>query len=114
MNTAQDIFEYTQSHNISMVAEDGKLKIKGPETALTDDFLNSAKEYKPELLLFTIVSDACEGLSITPEQLIRILNSKGKQQIISGEISVSTLKDYAKQIDNSIKDGVVELILEAL
>ena len=51
---------------------------------------------------------------MTSEQLIRILNSNGKQQIISGELSASTLKDYAKQIDNSIKDGVVNLIMERI
>ena len=49
---------------------------------------------------------------MSPEQLIRVLNSEGKQQIISGELSASTLKDYAKQIDDAINDGVVNLIIE--
>ena len=73
---------------------------------------NIAKGVEPELI--ARVSDACEGLSISPIQFIRILNSKGKQQIISGELSASTLKDYAKQIDDSIKDGVVDLIVERI
>jgi len=114
MNTANGILSYAQIHNISMIAEDGQIKIDAPKAALTDEFLKSAKQHKPDLLLFTIVSDACAGLDLTPEQLIRILNSKGKQQIISGELSASTLKDYAKQIDNSIKDGVVNLIMEMI
>ncbi len=114
MNTAAEILSYAQTHDINLIAEDGQLKIDAPETALTDEFLESAKKYKPEILLFTIVSNACVGLDITPEQFIRILNSKGKQQIISGELSASTLKDYAKQIDDAINDGVVNLIMEQI
>ena len=114
MNTAADIFSYAKNHDINLIAEDGQLKIDAPETVLTDEFLESAKQHKSEILLFAIVSDACEGLSIPPDQFIRILNSKGKRQIISGELSASTLKDYAKQVDGSIKDGVVELIMEKI
>ena len=112
MNTAADILTYAKTHDISLNAEDGLLKIDAPETALTDEFLASAKQHKSEILLFTIVSDACAGLDMTPEQFIQILNSKGKEQIISGELSASTLKDYAKQIDNAINNGVVNLIME--
>ena len=111
MNSAQDILEYTESHDIQMSARNGKLILEGE---LTDELLEKAREHKSELLLFTIVSDACAGLDMTPEQLIRILNSKGKAQIISGEISANTLKDYAKQIDGAIKDGVVDLIMEKI
>ena len=114
MNTAADIFSYAQTHDINLIAEDGQLKIDAPETALTDEFLESAKQHKSEILLFTIVSNACVGLDMTPEQFIRILNNKGKQQIISGELSVSTLKDYAKQIDEAINAGVVESIMEKI
>ncbi len=111
MNTAQDILTYAESHDIQMSASDGKLVLEG---RLTDEFLESAKRHKPDLLLFTIVSNACIGLDITPEQFIRILNSEGKQKIISGELSVSTLKNYAKQVDKAIRDGVVDLILERI
>ena len=114
MNTATDILAYAKTHDISLIAEDGQLKIDAPKTALTDEFLESAKQHKPDLLLFTIVSDACVGLDMTPEQFIQILNSKGKAQIISGELSASTLKDHAKQIDDAISDGVVESIMEKI
>jgi len=116
MNTAADILSYAKNHDITLVAEEGKLKINAPETALTDDFLESAKQHKSEILevltkenpeLTARVSEACAGLNMTPEQLIRVLNSKGKKQIISGELSASTLKDYAKQIDDAINTGVV-------
>jgi len=123
MSTAADIFSYAQTHDINLIAEDGQLKIDAPETALTDEFLESAKQHKSEILealtkedpvLMARVSDACVGLDMTPEQFIRILNSKSKQQIISGELSASTLKDYAKQIDDAINDGVVESIMEKI
>jgi len=76
------------------------------------NFANIAKGVEPELI--ERVSDACAGLDMTPEQFIRILNSKGKQQIISGELSASTLKDYAKQVDDAVRDGVVNLIMERI
>lgn len=74
----------------------------------------SKSDNHKEIELLVRVSDACEGLFITPEQFIRILNSEGKQQIISGELSASTLKDYAIQIDEAINNGVVSLILERI
>ena len=49
MNTAQ-ILSYAQSHNISLIAENGQLKIDAPETALTDEFLESARQCKSEIL----------------------------------------------------------------
>jgi len=121
MNTAADILSYAKTHDISLIAKDGQLKIDAPKTALTDEFLESAKQHKSEILgvldkedseLMARVSDACAGLDMTPEQLIRVLNSEGKEQIISGELSASTLKEYAKQIDDAINNGVVSLIME--
>jgi len=111
MNTAQDILEYTQSHNIQMSALDGQLILEGE---LTEEFIETARQHKAEILLFTIVSDACADIDLTPSQLIRVLNSKGKQRIISGELSASTLKDHARQIDDAINDGVVNLIMERI
>ena len=67
-----------------------------------------------EIELMERASEACTGLNITPGQFIRILNKEGKQQIISGELSASTLKDYAKQIDEAIQEGVVDLMIERI
>ena len=50
MNTAADILSYAKTHGISLNAEDGQLKIDAPETALTDEFLESAKQHKPGIL----------------------------------------------------------------
>ena len=80
--------------------------------SVPDQCVLKEKAIDPELM--ARVSDACVGLDMTPEQFIRVLNSKGKDQIISGELSASTLKDYAKQIDEAINDGVVNLIMERI
>ena len=125
MNTAIDILSYAKSHDITLVAEDGKLKIDAPENELTDDFLESAKVHKTEIIaalsqehcspeLMMRVSDACIGLDMTPGQLLRVLNSEGKAQITSGELSASTLRKYAIQIDDAINNGVVNLIMERI
>ena len=50
MNTAADIFSYAQTHDIKLIADEGQLKIDAPETALTDEFLESAKQHKFEIL----------------------------------------------------------------
>ena len=64
--------------------------------------------------LMTCASDACAGLDMTPEQFIQVLNNQGKDKILSGEISASTLKDYANQINDAINTGVVNLIMERI
>jgi len=83
-----------------------------PEIDNIANIANIAKGVEPELMVR--ISEACADIDMTPEQFIRILNSKGKAQIISGELSDSTLKDYAKQIDDAINDGVVSLIMERI
>jgi len=50
MNTAQDILSYAQTHDINLVAEDGQIKIDAPKAALTDEFLESAKAHKTEII----------------------------------------------------------------
>ena len=102
MNTAQDILEYTQSHDIQMSAKDGKLILEGE---LTDELLEKAREHKPELLLFTIVSDACEGLTITPQQFTALLTEEDKHLIIEGKFEGYTLRAYAKSFSEGIQTG---------
>ena len=75
-----------------------------------NDVIVGSKDNK----LLARVSDACAGLDMTPERFIRVLNSKAKEQIISGKLSASTLKDHARQIDDAINDGVVNLIMEQI
>jgi len=80
--------------------------------SVPDQAVLKEKAVDPELM--ERISEACTDIDMTPEQFIRVLNSKGKQQIISGELSDSTLKDHAKQIDDAINDGVVSLIMERI
>ena len=105
MNTAQDILAYAESHDIRMFVKDGQLKVNAPRAALTDEFLDVAKQHKPELLLFTIVSDACEGLIITPQQFTALLTEEDKHLIIEGKFKGHTLRAYAESIDEGIKSG---------
>ena len=50
MNTAQDILIYAQIHDIQLTTNDGKLKVNAPKGTPIDDFLESAKQHKPELI----------------------------------------------------------------
>ena len=50
MSTAIDILSYAKTHNISLIAENGQLKINAPKVALTDEFLESAKAHKTEII----------------------------------------------------------------
>jgi len=123
MNSATEILSYASKHKIKIAVDGEQIKFEAVEGEITNEFLESAKQHKSEILevltktdpeLMERVSDACAGINMTPEQFIRILNSKGKQQIISGELSTSTLKDHAKQIDDAINNGVVNLIMEQI
>jgi len=80
--------------------------------AVPDQGVLEEKPQNQELM--ACLSDACDGLDMTPEQFNRILNKEGQEQIISGELSGSTLKDYARQIDDAINDGVVNLLMESV
>ena len=50
MNTAQDILAYAQQHKIHLAANNGKLILEAPDGVLTDEFLESAKQHKTEIL----------------------------------------------------------------
>ena len=50
MNTAIDVLNYAKTHDINIIAEGGLLKIDAPEKALTDEFLESAKQHKQEII----------------------------------------------------------------
>jgi len=50
MNTAQEIISYAGIHGINLVAKDDQLVIDAPKESLTDEFLDTAKEHKQEIL----------------------------------------------------------------
>ena len=111
MNTASDILSYAKTHDIRLNAEDGQLKIDAPENELTDEFLESAKQHKSEILealtkkdsgLMVLVSEACSGLEITPTQFTALCNEDDLKYIRNGAFSIKTLRAYAK----SFADGI--------
>jgi len=112
MNTAADIFSYAQTHDINLNAEDGQLKIDAPETALTDEFLESAKQHKSEILevltkedpeLMALVSDACNGFAITPDQFIALTTKEDRELILSGDLPIKMLRAYTKSFAEGIQ-----------
>jgi len=105
MNTAQDILNYAQTYDIQMYAMDGQLKVNAPKEVLTDEFLESAKQHKSELLLFAIVSGACNGIEITPQQFNALLTAEDKELILSGDVSQDCLSAYAASFAEGIKSG---------
>jgi len=102
MNTAADILSYAQSHDIQMCARNGKLVLEGK---LTDEFIESARQHKSTLLLFAIVSDACNGLLITPQQFIALLTEEDKQDILSGGTQGDCLRCYVESFNEGINKG---------
>ena len=114
MNTAADIFCYAQTHDIKLIADEGQLKIDAPEKALTDEFLESAKEHKQEILkaltkedpeLIALVSDACKGFAITPYQFLALTIKEDRELILSGDLPVEMLRAYAKSFTEGIQTG---------
>jgi len=114
MKTAADIFSYAQTHDINLIAEDGQLKIDAPETALTNEFLESAKQHKQEILkaltkedpeLMALVSDACKGFAIIPYQFLALTNNEDRELILSGDLPIEVLRTYAKSFAEGIQTG---------
>ena len=66
MNTATDILAYAKTHDISLIAEDGQLKIDAPKTALTGEFLESAKQHKFEILA-VLTKEDCWNIELAAE-----------------------------------------------
>ena len=50
MNTAQDILNYAQFHDIRLSINGDKLKVNAPKEVLTDEFLKTAKQHKAEII----------------------------------------------------------------
>ena len=57
----------------------------------------------PELM--AIVSKACDGLTITPQQFIALLTEEDKQDILSGGTQGDCLRCYAESFSEGIKTG---------
>ena len=118
MNTAADILTYAKTHDISLNAEDGLLKIDAQEKELTDEFLESAKQHKSEILevllksqvshdpyVLNQVKEAVQDLPITIDQLIALTTKEDRELILSGDLPLKVLKAYGKSFAEGIQTG---------
>ena len=118
MNSVREIFAYAEANHISIITEDGNLKIEAPETALTDEFLESAKQHKAELLevllksqvshdpyVLNQVKEAVQDLPITIDQFIRLTTKEDRELILSGDLPLKVLRAYAKSFAEGIQAG---------
>ena len=112
MNSARDIISYAEEHNIQLSARNGQLILNASKEVLTDDFLQKAKTYKPELLkaledrrthVQKLISSACRGLEITPQQLTALCTEEDLEDIRTGATSVETLRAYAASFADGIR-----------
>lgn len=118
MNTAADILSYAKTHDITLIAENGQIKIDAPETALTDEFLESAKQHKSEILevllksqvshdpyVLNQVKEAVQDLPITIDQFIALTTKEDRELILSGDLPLKVLKAYGKSFAEGIQTG---------
>lgn len=102
MTPAVEILAYAEQHGIHLSANGDKLKVKGK---LTTDFLEAAKQHKPDLMLMVKVRQACRGLAITPDQFLALATEEDRRQIVEGTIDLETLQAYAVSFTDGIQTG---------
>ena len=110
MNTAHDVLQYAQQHNIHLAANNGKLILEAPDNVLTDEFLKSAKAHKVELLetlsqIEILLEDACRNLKITPTQFRAICSKGDLEYIANGSIPMEEIRAYATSFAEGISTG---------
>ena len=108
MNTARDILSYAASHDIYLSVNGEELKVNAPKEALTDEFLQSAKAHKAELLEklsrpANLIEAACRGLEITPVQFRSICSKEDLEDISDGSTPLRELRAYAKCFADGIR-----------
>jgi len=112
MNTATDILVYADQHQIHLAADNGKLILEAPDGALTDEFLQRAKQHKAELLKAIedrrtsaqkLIESACKGLEITPAQFTTLCSEEDLEYIRNGSFSIETLRAYASSFAEGIR-----------
>ena len=110
MNTANDILQYAESHDIHLRVKGEKLAIDAPKEVLTDEFLSAAKLHKAELLtlihpqLMALIRQIVKGYQITPNQFLALTTAEDRESILSGQDSIEDLRGYAKSMAEGIRD----------
>jgi hypothetical protein len=102
MTPAVEILTYAEQHGIQLSVTGNKLKVKGN---MTPDFLEAAKQHKPDLMLMVKIRQACLGLAITPDQFLALTTEEDRRLIAEGMIDLETLQAYAASYANGIHSG---------
>ncbi len=109
MNTARDVMRYAEQHDIRLISENGELILNAQKEVLTEEFLQSAKVHKIELLATLsqqeLIEAACRGLEITPAQFRAICSKKELEDISNGSIPIEELRAYAASFADGIYTG---------
>lgn len=105
MSAAAEILTYAEQHQIQLIAYDGKLKVKAIEGRISKDFLQLAKDNKPELLVELIIREACNNLKITSSQFTTLCNKEDLELIRDGLLTMETLRAYATSFADGISTG---------
>ena len=110
MNTARDILSYALAHDIYLSANGEELKVNAPKEALTDEFLQSAKAHKVEILETLsqpekLIEVTCRDVEITPSQFRAICSEEDLKDISDGSTPLEELRMYAANFADGIRTG---------
>ncbi|MEE9159033.1 MAG: hypothetical protein V3U60_11670 [Gammaproteobacteria bacterium] len=88
-----------------LLADGQQLVLEGEKGALQPEFVERARQHKPELLLMVIIQQACTGLDITPDQFLALISQDDRDHILTGDIPMKCLRAYAKNFAKGIQSG---------
>ena len=105
MSDTAELLTFAEQHGIDLFIENGQLILEGNQGALAPEFVEQAKQHKPELLLTAITRQACKGLDITPLQFQSILSDEDIKLIQQGRFTNECLSAYAQSFAEGIQSG---------
>jgi len=105
MSSVAEILTYAEQHGIQLSVNGDKLKVNGK---YTPDFLETAKQHKPDLIVLLLIKEACQGLPITPEQLYALTSGEDREDIRTGQSPIEHLSWYAESLAKGIKSGRIK------
>ena len=108
MNTAADVLTYAEQHGIALIAEGQQLILEAEKGTVPLELVEKARQHKPGLLLITIIRQACNGLDITPDQFLALINQDDRDDILAGDIPPDCLRGYAKSFTAGIQSGRIK------
>ncbi len=109
MNNAAEILNYATKHKINIAVDGEQLKLDAIEGEITNEFLQSAKAHKVEILETLsqqiLIEAACRGLEITPTQFRAICSEEDLEDISDGSTPLEELRAYARSFADGIRTG---------